>query len=83
MNAKLVTDTGIVFTRELRPMVRDPFTVVFGLIQPLVFLGLFAPLLTGMTGLGMAESLQLLMAQGEEGDSRTKGEKGQEAKGVS
>jgi ABC-2 type transport system permease protein len=40
MNAKLVTDTGIVFTRELRPMVRDPFTVMFGLIQPLVFLGL-------------------------------------------
>jgi ABC-2 type transport system permease protein len=55
---KLVTDTGIVFTRELRPLVRDPFTVIFGLIQPLIFLGLFAPLLTGMTGLGMAESLQ-------------------------
>ena len=58
MNAKLVTDTGIVFTRELRPLVRDPFTVVFGLVQPLVFLGLFAPLLTGMTGLGTAASLQ-------------------------
>jgi ABC-2 type transport system permease protein len=58
MNAKLVTDTGIVFSRELRPLVRDPFTVVFGLVQPLVFLGLFAPLLTGMTGLPMAESLQ-------------------------
>lgn len=55
---KLVTDTGIVFTRELRPLVRDPFTVIFGLIQPLIFLGLFAPLLTGMTGLGVAESLQ-------------------------
>ena len=37
---------------------RDPFTVVFGLIQPLVFLGLFAPLLTAMTGLGTAASLQ-------------------------
>jgi ABC-2 type transport system permease protein len=58
MNAKLVTDTGIVFSRELRPLARDPFTVVFGLIQPLVFLGLFAPLLTAMTGLGMAASLQ-------------------------
>jgi ABC-2 type transport system permease protein len=58
MNTKLATDTGIVFTRELRPLARDPFTVVFGLIQPLVFLGLFAPLLTGMTGLGTAASLQ-------------------------
>jgi ABC-2 type transport system permease protein len=58
MNAKLVTDTGIVFNRELRPLVRDPFTVVFGLIQPLIFLGLFAPLLTAMTGLGTAASLQ-------------------------
>jgi ABC-2 type transport system permease protein len=45
---KLVTDTGTVFFRELRPLVRDPFTVVFGLIQPLVFLGLFAPLLDGV-----------------------------------
>jgi ABC-2 type transport system permease protein len=55
---KLVTDTGIVFTRELRPMVRDPFTVIFGLVQPLIFLGLFAPLLTGMTGRPVAESLE-------------------------
>lgn len=48
---KLVTDTGIVFTRELRPLVRDPFTVVFGLIQPLIFLGLFAPLLRDLAPL--------------------------------
>ena len=41
----LVTDTGVVFTRELRPMLRNPFTLVFSMIQPLVFLGLFAPLL--------------------------------------
>jgi ABC-2 type transport system permease protein len=48
---KLVTDTGIVFTRELRPLVRDPFTVIFGLIQPLIFLGLFAPLLKDLAPL--------------------------------
>ncbi|GAA1042204.1 ABC transporter permease [Virgisporangium ochraceum] len=48
---KLVTDTGIVFTRELRPLVRDPFTVIFGLIQPLIFLGLFAPLLRDLAPL--------------------------------
>ena len=37
-------------TRELRPVVREPFSVVFGLIQPLVFLGLFGPLLAGSVG---------------------------------
>jgi len=41
----LVTDTGVVFSRELRPMLRNPFTIVFSMVQPLVFLGLFAPLL--------------------------------------
>lgn len=41
----LATDTITVFSRELRPMLRDPFSVVFSMIQPLVFLGLFAPLL--------------------------------------
>ncbi len=41
----LITDTGVVFSRELRPMLRNPFTIVFSMVQPLVFLGLFAPLL--------------------------------------
>lgn len=43
-------DTGIVLTRELRPMLRDPFSVIFGLIQPIVFLALFGPLLVGSLG---------------------------------
>lgn len=43
-------DTGIVMTRELRPVVHDPFSLVFGMIQPLVFLGLFGPLLVGSLG---------------------------------
>jgi ABC-2 type transport system permease protein len=55
---KLVTDTGTVFTRELRPLVRDPFSVVFGLVQPLVFLGLFGPLLAGMTDQPTDKALQ-------------------------
>jgi ABC-2 type transport system permease protein len=46
----LVTDTGTVFSRELRPVLRNPFTVVFSMIQPLVFLALFAPLLPKVTG---------------------------------
>lgn len=52
------TDTAIVFGRELRPVVRDPFSVVFGLIQPLFFLGLFAPLLSSVSGLGTESSVQ-------------------------
>jgi ABC-2 type transport system permease protein len=36
--------------RELRPVLHDPFSVIFGLIQPLVFLGLFGPLLVGSLG---------------------------------
>jgi ABC-2 type transport system permease protein len=41
----LVADTHTVFSRELRPVLRNPFTIVFSMVQPLVFLGLFAPLL--------------------------------------
>ncbi len=37
-------------TRELRPVLRDPFSLIFGMIQPLVFLGLFGPLLAGSVG---------------------------------
>ena len=41
----LITDTTTVFSRELRPLLRDPFTIIFSMVQPLVFLALFAPLL--------------------------------------
>jgi ABC-2 type transporter. len=43
-------DTGIVMARELRPVLADPFSVLFGMVQPLVFLGLFGPLLVGSLG---------------------------------
>jgi ABC-2 type transport system permease protein len=46
----LLRDTGIVMTRELRPVLHDPFSLLFGMIQPLVFLGLFGPLLVGSLG---------------------------------
>jgi ABC-2 type transport system permease protein len=46
----LIRDTCLVMTRELRPVLRDPFSVVFGMIQPLVFLALFGPLLVGSLG---------------------------------
>ena len=43
-----VTDTLNVMNRELKPVWREPMAVVFAMIQPLVFLGLFAPLLPEM-----------------------------------
>ncbi len=43
-------DTRIVLLRELRPVLHDPFSVVFGLVQPVVFLALFGPLLAGSVG---------------------------------
>jgi ABC-2 type transport system permease protein len=46
----LTRDTGIVMTRELRPVIADPFSLLFGMVQPLVFLGLFGPLLAGSLG---------------------------------
>lgn len=47
---KWIHDTGAVFTREILVVLRDPFTLIFSLLQPLVFLGLFGPLLDGMIG---------------------------------
>lgn len=43
-----VQDTVNVMNRELKPVWREPMSVVFAMIQPLVFLGLFAPLLPQM-----------------------------------
>ena len=43
----LVWDTRAVFQREMSLVLRDPFSVIFSLVQPLVFLGLFGPLLAG------------------------------------
>ena len=41
----VLADTWNVMVRELRPMLREPASVLFAMVQPLVFLGLFAPLL--------------------------------------
>src|SRR5215210_4911942 len=43
----VLTDTLAVFQREMSLVLRDPFSVIFSLVQPLVFLGLFGPLLAG------------------------------------
>jgi ABC-2 type transport system permease protein len=52
-------DTLIVLVRELQPVVRDPFSLVFGLVQPLVFLGLFGPLLAGSAGAALGGDVWL------------------------
>jgi ABC-2 type transport system permease protein len=54
----LVADTWTVLTRELRPTLRNPFSVIFSMIQPLFFLSLFGPLLVSITGVGAADTLQ-------------------------
>lgn len=51
----LLSDIGAVFMREMWLVLRDPFSLIFSLVQPLVFLGLFGPLLVGSLG-GQAES---------------------------
>lgn len=58
MSNAVIHDTRLVLGRELRPLVSEPFSVVFSLIQPLFFLALFGPLLIGVTGLGQEASLQ-------------------------
>lgn len=52
--ARFLHDTWAVAWRELRLTLRDPFSQVFALGQPLVFLVLFAPLLSGLVGGAMA-----------------------------
>ncbi len=58
VRANPARDTWTVLVRELKPVVRDPFTLIFSLVQPLVFLGLFAPLLIGSSGQPVGETLQ-------------------------
>lgn len=53
----LARDTWNVMIRELKPVVRDPFTLIFSLVQPLVFLGLFGPLLVAQSGESLASTL--------------------------
>ncbi|ODT95555.1 MAG: ABC transporter permease [Pseudonocardia sp. SCN 72-86] len=50
--ATAVTDVGHVWWRETLTILRDPFSLIFSLLQPLVFLGLFGPLLSGLAGDG-------------------------------
>ena len=50
--ATMLTDIRSVWIRESLTIWRDPFSLIFTLLQPLVFLGLFGPLLSGVAGEG-------------------------------
>jgi len=58
MSTAVIHDTRLVLHRELRPLLSEPFSVLFSLVQPLFFLALFGPLLVSVSGLGEAASLQ-------------------------
>lgn len=46
---RFATETGIVFAREVRPQLRNPVGILFGMAQPVVFLVLFGSLLSGIS----------------------------------
>lgn len=45
---KALNDTLVVFEREIRPVLREPVALAFAMLQPLLFLVLFGPLLSTM-----------------------------------
>lgn len=53
-----LTDTAISFRREIGPTLRSWYYIAFGVIQPLLYLGLFVPLLTSVPTGGEGSPLQ-------------------------
>ena len=49
----MITETMIVFQRQMRILLRNPVWVFFGLTQPVLYLALFGPLLKNVTGGGL------------------------------
>ncbi|WP_424186070.1 ABC transporter permease [Actinokineospora sp. G85] len=54
---RLVRDSGVAFAREFVPEVRAPVVLLFNATTPLLFIGLFGPLLVS-SGMGEASSWQ-------------------------
>jgi ABC-2 type transport system permease protein len=54
----VIAHSRLVLGRQLRPLARDPFVLLFGVLQPVVFLVLYGPLLVGMAGAGGASPWQ-------------------------
>lgn len=57
---RVLRDTRYVFWREMLLPLRDPFSLVFSLLQPLIFLGLFGPLLSSAVGTSAFEGQSTL-----------------------
>ena len=51
--ARMLTETWVVFTRQMKQQLRNPVWVFFGLTQPILYLVLFGPLLTNIEGGGL------------------------------
>ena len=49
----MLTETMLIFQRQMRILLRNPVWVVFGLTQPILYLVLFGPLLKNVTGGGL------------------------------
>src|SRR6476620_9668308 len=49
----MLTDTWVIFERQMRTLVGNPVWVFFGLTQPVLYLVLFGPLLKSVTGVGL------------------------------
>ncbi len=49
----MLTETSIIFTRQMRILLRNPVWVFFGLTQPIIYLVLFGPLLKNVQGGGL------------------------------
>ena len=46
-------DTALIFRRQMRLSLRNPVWVIIGLIQPVLYLAFFGPLLTRIVGMGL------------------------------
>ena len=53
-----ITDTATSFRREIAPTLRSWYYIIFGLVQPLLYLALFVPLLGNFPGPAGASPLQ-------------------------
>jgi ABC-2 type transport system permease protein len=49
----MLTETWVVFARQMKQQLRNPVWVFFGLTQPILYLVLFGPLLTNIEGGGL------------------------------
>src|SRR6476646_11313193 len=49
----MLTETWVIFLRQMRILLRNPVWVFFGLTQPILYLALFGPLLKSVSGGGL------------------------------